>query len=372
MKNKQEEKQEEKQENVSEPEVKKANRLRTILKSLGIVSGGGGIAGIILAISGICLPCVLIPLGFAGAGLMVFFSFISQYKWIFIVAAVACLVAAFFLKRRTTCKNGVCRIDTQKKKKTFKTVVLGNWKVYTAFPITLLCASLVYLFILAPKGNTEEVKNVAPQMLSKGAGETTIPMAKPQDPTAPLLENAVIKGPSTAKVTIIELSDYFCPYCLDLYTRSMKPILKKYQGQVRFASQQVVVLDTMSYSSTHASRCAEEQGRYWDIHEKLMERVRPFLGLPHTLSNLRKMQELSKKTTTDVLTKLAGTISGIDTTVFRSCMDSDRYRSEIAQTTEVFRRYGFRGVPVLLINKRLVNSNDPAEIDMIVQQELNR
>lgn len=351
-----------KHEEHSESEVKKNSRLRAFLKSIGLISGSGGIVGIILAISGICLPCVLIPLGFAGAGLMVFFSFISEYKWVFIAAAVLCLVAAFLLKRRTTCKDGVCKIDYRKK--SFKTVVLGNWKVYTAFPIAILCASLAYLFILAPTGNSQEVVQAPAKSVAAAP--------KPADPLAPLLESAVIKGPSTAKVTIIELSDYFCPYCLALYTDALKPLLKKYEGQVRFASQQVVVLDTMAYSATHASRCAEEQGRYWDIHDKLMERVRPFLGLPKTLSNFQKMQQLAQETTTPELTKIAATIPGVDTTAFISCMNSDRYRGQIAQVTNTFRSYGFRGVPVLLINGHFMTTHNPVQIESMIQEELNK
>lgn len=47
--------------------AKKNTQFQKFLKSLGLLSGSGGVVGLILALSGICLPCVLIPLGFVGA-----------------------------------------------------------------------------------------------------------------------------------------------------------------------------------------------------------------------------------------------------------------------------------------------------------------
>ena len=140
-----------------------------------MISGSGGIAGIILALSGICLPCVLIPLGFIGAGLLFFFSFISKYRWWLIGLSVFSLLLALSAKRVTVCKDGVCRIDRKKTEKiTFALAnlkenlkKLNNWRTYALIPVILIFGGLLFILSLSgkkpnaiPPVPTEEVKQV--------------------------------------------------------------------------------------------------------------------------------------------------------------------------------------------------------------------
>lgn len=323
---------------------KKETKLGKFLKSIGLISGGGGIVGIILAISGICLPCVLIPLGFIGAGLLFVFSFVSDYKWWFIGASVLSFVLALSAKRVTVCKDGVCQIDPKYKKRfsfsfsNLKTnlIKLNNWKTYVAIPIILLFGAL--LFTLS---------------LSMGSsGELDIPEtgSAKNDPYAQFIGKSPVKGPADAKVTIIEYSDYFCPGCLPFYENVIQPILKKYGNKVRFVSIQVNVLMNLGYSSVHAAYCADEQSRYWEMHSILMQRMEPFVGKPKNWELGKAMMKLSKDGTPEYFTQIAEKIDGIDREQFLGCMNSDKYRSRIEKTTTAFEKLGFRGVPVIIIN----------------------
>lgn len=324
--------------------VKKDNKLQKFLKSVGLISGSGGIAGIILAISGICLPCVLVPLGFVGAGLLFLFSFISDFRWWFLGISAVFLSSALFFKRRTVCKDGVCQINSSQKNKFnfsfsgLKTnlIKLNNWKTYVAIPVVLLFGALFFTLYLS----TEK----------SGELDTDKEIITQSDSYAKLIGSSPTKGPKDAKVTIIEYSDYFCPGCLPFYEDILEPIIEKYEDKIQFASVQVNVLMDLGYSSVHAAYCADEQDKYWEMHSKLIERVRPFVGREKNWDLGKDMMKLSGEGTPEYFTKMAGTIKGVDTQQFFDCMKSNKYSGRIAETTAVFQKLGFDGVPVLLIN----------------------
>lgn len=287
--------------------VKKKNKLDKFLKSIGLISGGGGIAGMILLLSGICLPCVLIPLGIVGAGLLFLFSFISDYSWLFLGLSLLCLILVISAKRVTVCKGGVCQIDLKNKNKfnfsfsNIKTnlLKLNNWKTYAIIPIILLFIALVFTLSLSTTKSGE---------IELTEADLTQP-----NPYAKLIGDAPMKGPMDANIIIIEYSDYFCPGCLPLYDEVIEPTLKTYEDQVRFASVQVNIFFDLGYSSVHAAYCADEQEKYWEMHKLLMDRMEPFVGVEKNMDLGRDMFALSNAGTPNYFTEMAGTIKGIDT-----------------------------------------------------------
>lgn len=248
------------------------------------------------------------------------------------------------MKRVTVCKDGVCQIDLKTKNKfsfsfsNLKSNLLkfNNWKTYVAIPIILLFGALLFTLSLSIEKSGELELN-----------ET---MNSQLDPYAHLIGSAPTKGPVDAKVTIIEYSDYFCPGCLPFYEDVVEPTLKKYEGQVKFASVQVNVLMNLGYSSTHAAFCADEQGKYWEMHDMLIERVRPFVGREKNMDLGKDMFKMSEDGTPKYFTEMAKTIEGINTKQFLDCMNSDTYSNRIAETTAIFQKLSFDGVPVILIN----------------------
>lgn len=345
---------------------KKDSKLQNFLKSIGLLSGSGGIAGIIIALSGICLPCILIPLGFIGAGLLFIFSFISEYRWWFIGASVILFLLALSLKRVTICKDGVCQIDKEQNKKlvlSFSTLKanlkkVNNWKTYVAIPIILLLGSLIFVIYLST-GKTGEMTPVEPQ-------------AAATDPYARLLELAPTKGPADAKITIIEFSDYFCPHCLPLYEDVIEPVLEKYEGKIRFTAVQVNILMNMGYSSAHAAYCAEEQGEFWQMHDLLMQQIRPFVDKPRSADGRNEMEKMSKQRTPEYFTLMADMINGVDTKQFLGCMNSDKYSSRIQETTDIFLQMGFNGVPTVLVNDKYFTGGPTLEeLTGLINAELN-
>lgn len=343
--------------------IKKDSKLHKFLKSIGLISGSGGIVGVILALSGICLPCVLVPLGFIGAGLLFLFSFFTDYKWWFLGASVVLLILALSAKRVTVCKDGVCQIDLKHKKKLNFSISnlkanlarLNNWKTYVAIPIILLFVALLFTLSLS----------------TTKSGELELTESDIVHPYAKLIGEAPVKGPADAKVTIIEYSDYFCPGCLPLYEEVIEPTLESYEGQVRFASVQVNIFFNLGYSSVHAAYCADEQGKYWEMHKILMDRMEPFVGREKNWDLGRDMFALSNAGTPEYFTEMAKTIDGIDTNQYLECMESDKYSDRIAETTAIFQKLGFNGVPVIIINGKYFTGNPTQEsLSSAIEAEL--
>lgn len=85
-------------------------------------------------------------------------------------------------------------------------------------------------------------------------------------------EDNPVKGPSSAKITLVEFSDFQCPFCLQALP-TVKQILQAYPNDVRFVYEQfpLVSLHAFAQKAAEASLCAQEQGKFWEYHDKLFQ-----------------------------------------------------------------------------------------------------
>jgi protein-disulfide isomerase len=88
-------------------------------------------------------------------------------------------------------------------------------------------------------------------------------------------EKARIKGDPNAKITIVEYSDFECPYCGKFYQQSYKDIVEKYvktgKAKVVFKDFPLSQLHPNAQKAAEAARCAQEQNKFWEMHDKLFE-----------------------------------------------------------------------------------------------------
>jgi protein-disulfide isomerase len=156
-----------------------------------------------------------------------------------------------------------------------------------------------------------------------------------------------------------------------LYEDVLEPILEKYDGKIRFASIQVNTLMDLGYSSVHASYCAKEQDKYWEMHKKLIERIRPFVNREKSWELYEDMMEVSKEGTPEYFTEMSKTIEGINLEQFLECVKSNKYSDKIVEETSRFQRLGFDGVPVIIINGKYFAGNPTKEnLIRIIDNEL--
>jgi protein-disulfide isomerase len=87
------------------------------------------------------------------------------------------------------------------------------------------------------------------------------------------IDDAPTKGNATAKVTLVEVSDYHCPFCRRQNLQTMPQVMAEYvnSGKVRyvFIDYPIAQLHPDSFKSHEAAACAGDQGKYWQMHDLL-------------------------------------------------------------------------------------------------------
>jgi protein-disulfide isomerase len=152
-------------------------------------------------------------------------------------------------------------------------------------------------------------------------------------------------GEANAPVTIIEYSDYQCPYCLRFHTTVYPEIIEKYvkTGQVKFSFKHFPFLSEQSGIAAQAAECAAQQDRFWDYHEMLYK-------------EREKAGQLA--VTKETLIEFAGQFP-LDQAAFAACLNENKSLSQVQADAEEGQKVGVRGTPSFLINGKLLVGSQP-------------
>lgn len=159
-------------------------------------------------------------------------------------------------------------------------------------------------------------------------------------------------GPANAPVTIVEFSDFQCPFCGRLFP-TMEQVKAKYGDKVRIVFRQYPLpMHANAEKAAEASLCANEQGKFWEMHDAMF----------------KQQQNLA----VDSLKSAAVTL-GLNAEQFNSCLDSGKYAAQIQADKKDGSAAGVNGTPALFINGRFVNGAVPLEqLTKIIDDELQR
>jgi protein-disulfide isomerase len=167
------------------------------------------------------------------------------------------------------------------------------------------------------------------------------------------LAGTPVRGPQDAKVTVVEFSDFHCPFCKRVQP-TLTQLLARYPKDVKLVYKHLPLdqLHPQARRAAEASWCAQQQGRFWEYHDVL------YSGGP----------DGSDAT----LAAAAGRV-GLDATKYQQCMASGEASREVQKHVEEGSRYGVTGTPGFFINGRFVNGAVPLETFVqIVEEELGR
>lgn len=163
------------------------------------------------------------------------------------------------------------------------------------------------------------------------------------------------KGPENAAVTIIEFSDFQCPYCARFYTQTLPQIEENYinRGKVRLVFRDFPLsFHQYAQKASEAAECADEQGRFWEYHNKLFENNDAL----DTESLKRYAEEL-----------------GLDAPEFDDCLDSGKMEAEVKKDFSDGSRYGVSGTPSFFINGvNLVGAQPYSVFEQAIEQALTK
>ena len=158
-------------------------------------------------------------------------------------------------------------------------------------------------------------------------------------------------GNPKAPVTIVEFSDFQCPYCRRA-APTLKEVREKYGDKVRVVWKDfpLTQIHPQAFKAAEAGRCAAEQGKFWEYHDQLF-------------GNQENLQP-------DDLKKYAAA-TGMDATKFGECLDSSKYAERVRDGVAAGSRLGVNSTPTLYVNGRLVEGAQPYEVFAgIIDEEL--
>ena len=184
------------------------------------------------------------------------------------------------------------------------------------------------------------------------------------DPFKAVMEKIVVKdrpykGGASAKVTIVEYSDFQCPFCTRGYNTMENQVLKEYGDKVKFYYKHFPLpMHPWATPAAVATECALEQNKdaYWKLYTYYFEHQKDI-----TPQNL-------KEKTTEALKD-----SKIDMAKFNECFDGNKTADNVKAQMAEGQGVGVTGTPGFIINGRLVSGAQPFEnFKAIIDDELNR
>lgn len=158
-------------------------------------------------------------------------------------------------------------------------------------------------------------------------------------------------GPADAPITIVEFSDFQCPYCRRFHEETYRALLDAYPGQIRFVYRNLPLtsIHPDAMPSAVASLCANDQGAYWDYHDKLFS---------------------SEILTRDTFVQYAADLN-LDVEEFTACLDSGKHDKFIQDDMNFAINLGVQSTPTFFINGLAVVGAQPlSAFTQIIDQEL--
>lgn len=158
-------------------------------------------------------------------------------------------------------------------------------------------------------------------------------------------------GPADAPITIVEFSDFQCPYCRRFHQDTYQALLDAYPDKIRFVYRNLplVSLHPEAFPAAVASRCANEQDAFWPYYEKI------FSG-----------EDMGQTIYVQYATEL-----GLDVNAFQACLASDRNNAFIQADSDFAVNMGVQSTPTFFINGLAVIGAQPLEVfKQVIDKEL--
>ena len=179
------------------------------------------------------------------------------------------------------------------------------------------------------------------------------PNAAPATASAPIrveTSGRPSTGPNQAPVTLVEFTDYQCPYCARHFRQTFDSLISNNPGQLRYVIRNfpVTSLHSDAQKAAEAAECAFDQGKFWEYHNALFKRSPRFP--PDTLKVIARQL-------------------GLNMASFEQCLTSGKKESVIQKDMDDARQYGVQGTPTFFVNGRIVVGAQPLSV---FQGEIDR
>ncbi len=169
-----------------------------------------------------------------------------------------------------------------------------------------------------------------------------------------LVDDDPAVGDPHAKVIVVEFSDFQCPFCAKAL-QTVKDLKEFYGDQILFVYRDFPLhsIHPLAGKAAEAAECADEQGKFWEYHDKLFEKQQDW-----STGGAGKFKDYAAEL-------------GLDTTAFGECLDSGKYAAEVDADLQAGLAAGVTGTPAFIINGQTVSGAVPLDIlKDVVDREL--
>jgi protein-disulfide isomerase len=189
------------------------------------------------------------------------------------------------------------------------------------------------------------VCDLARRGLARGDGgnigdAVVVPTTRP----ASVPRNGLVYGDPNATVAVTEYLDFQCPVCLRAGLTVLADIEQQYveSGKASFEVRPIAILGDESVDAAEAAHCANDEGQFWEYHDTLFANQAGENKGTFAIDNLKRFAEALQ----------------LDTGAFNSCLDSNKYESQVKADTVAARGLpDFRGTPTIYVDGQKVETS---------------
>ncbi len=165
---------------------------------------------------------------------------------------------------------------------------------------------------------------------------------------------ARVRGNAKARVTIVEFSDFQCPFCVRAQP-TLREVLARYGDRVKLAYRDFPLhqIHPQAQMGAEAARCAGDQGKFWEYHDLLFQGPGQPLDQPALADHAQKLQ--------------------LDAPKFESCLAAGRHRAAVERDLQDGVTAGVSGTPAFFVNGVLLSGAQPlSAFQKVIDAELVR
>ena len=196
----------------------------------------------------------------------------------------------------------------------------------------------------------ERLKAFREELLQQGRVQVTLPRTGRAPVRRTVAATGPSAGPAAAPVTIVEFSDFQCPYCAR-GRKTLDEVRKAYGDQVRVVFRHFPLeMHPEAPKAAEASACAHDQGKFWPFHDALFDDPRA-LAVDDLKATARKL--------------------GLDGKAFDACLDGGTKAKVVQEDMEAGRQLGVTGTPAFFVNGVMLEGALPLdEFRDVIDEEL--
>ncbi len=160
------------------------------------------------------------------------------------------------------------------------------------------------------------------------------------------------RGKADAKITIVEFSDFQCPYCARAQP-VLEQLLKRYDGKVRLIYRDFPLpFHEHAEKAAEAGQCAHEQGKFWPLHDWMFDH----------------QDSLDDKSLGQAALQL-----GLDGARFDQCLSSGKFQRVVGDSQSAGSKVGVTGTPAFFVNGELLSGAQPFEqFQSVIERQLGQ